>query len=102
VVVSSPSIPDVHKKSLTLIRPVQVAGKELPAGKYEFSWTGFGPTAQVDILQKGKPIFHARARIVTLDKKIAADATSERTNPDGSVSLASLQFAGDIFELSFD
>lgn len=102
VVVSSPRTPDVHKKSLTLTRPVQVIGQELAAGKYEFSWTGLGPMAQVDIFQKGKPIVHAWARIVTLDKKIVADATSERTNADGSVSLATVQFAGDVFELSFD
>jgi hypothetical protein len=102
VVVSSPSTPDVHKKSLTLNRPVQVTGKELAAGKYEVIWTGLGPTAQVDIFQKGKPMVHARARVVTLDKKIPTDATSERTNADGSVSLASVQFAGEIFELFFD
>jgi hypothetical protein len=101
-VVSSPSTPDVYKKSLTLNRSVQVSGKELAAGKYEVTWTGLGPTAQVDIFQKGKPIVHARARVVTLDRKIPTDATSQRTNADGSVSLASLQFAGDSFELFFD
>jgi hypothetical protein len=102
VVVSTPNSPDDHKKSLTLERPVHVTGKELAAGKYEFIWKGLGPMAQVDILQKGKPIAQAQARIVALDKKMPMDVTTMRTNPDGSVSLASVQFAGDVFELSFD
>jgi hypothetical protein len=102
VVVSRPNIPDVHKKSLTLVSPVQVTGKELAPGNYQFSWTGSGPTAQIDIFQKGKPVIRVQARIVILETLTLTDATSVRSNPDGSKSLASVQFSGEIFVLSFD
>jgi hypothetical protein len=40
--------------------------------------------------------------VIALDQKIPRDATSMRSNADGTVSLASVQFAGEIFELTFE
>jgi hypothetical protein len=102
VVLSGPAKPETYKKTLTLSTSLLVAGNALEAGKYQFNWTVSGPTAEVDILQKGKPMIHAQARVIALEQKTSKDATAVRTNADGSVSLGSVQFAGEIFELTFD
>ena len=47
---------DSHKGSLTIGGPVQVAGKQLPAGEYLVKWDGTGPTAQVNIIRNGKVV----------------------------------------------
>jgi hypothetical protein len=102
VVMSGPSKAESYKKNLTLSQATQVAGNVLAAGKYQFNWTVSGPTAEVEIVQKGKPPIHARARVIALEQKTPQDATSVRNNADGTVSLASVQFAGEIFELTFE
>ena len=102
VVMSAPNKPVSYKKTLTLSSSMQVAGNALAAGKYQFSWTGLGPTAEVDIVQKGKATIRAQARVIALDQKTPRDATSVRSNADGTVSLAAVQFAGEIFELTFE
>jgi hypothetical protein len=101
-VLSSQDAQDVHTKTLSITAAVQVAGRELPAGTYQFTWKGLGPTAQVDVMQKGKPIVRAQARIFTLDKKSPTDGTTARNNADGSVTVESLRFAGENYVLSFD
>jgi len=40
--------------------------------------------------------------VIALEQRIPRDATSVRNNADGTVSLASVQFAGEILELIFD
>ena len=42
-----------------------------------------------------------QARVVALGKKAPTTASVPHTNSDGSVSLESLQFAGQTFELRF-
>jgi hypothetical protein len=102
VVLSSQDAQDVHTKTLSITAAVQVAGRELLPGTYQFTWKGLGPTAQVEVMQKGKLIVRAQARIFTLDKKSPTDGTTTRNDPDGSVTVESLRFAGENFVLSFD
>jgi hypothetical protein len=102
VVMSGPNKAATYKKTLTLSSSMQVAGSALAAGTYQFRWTGAGPTAEVEIVQKGRPPIHARAHVIALEQRIPRDATSVRNNADGTVSLASVQFAGEIFELTFE
>jgi hypothetical protein len=102
VVMSGPNKAATYKKTLTFSSSMQVAGNALAAGTYQFRWTGSGPTAEVEIAQKGRSPIHARARVIALEQRIPRDATSVRNNADGTVSLASVQFAGEILELIFD
>jgi len=102
VVLSRHDAQDVHTKTLSVTAAVQVAGRELFAGTYQFTWKGLGPTAQVEVMQKGKLIVRAQARIFTLDKKSPTDRTTTRNDADGSVTVESLRFAGENFVLSFD
>jgi hypothetical protein len=101
-VLSSQSAKDVHTKTVSFPAAARIAGKDLPAGMYQLTWKGLGPKAQVDLMQKGKLVVSAQARIITLDKKSPADGTIARNNPDGSVAVKSLRFAGENFVLTFD
>lgn len=101
-VVSGPSGPQIHRLNFQLTTQMQVAGKKLSPGSYEINWIGTATTVQADLQQNGKSLVQVPARIVMLPEKSAADKVAPRTNPDGSNSIASLQFAGESFEVVFD
>jgi hypothetical protein len=101
VVTSNPKVQS-YKESFQINAPVQVSGVQLSAGSYQVTWEGSGPSAQVDIFQNGNVIVSVRARVVLLNRKSPADAAGTRANPDGSVLLQSLRFAGQTFALYFD
>ncbi len=102
IVASMPAGKDIHTKTVALTNPMKIGGAQLPAGNYQIRWVGLGPTAQIEILQNKKQVVQAPARVVMLGKKSIADEAGPRTNIDGTVSLASLQFAGEAFALFFD
>ncbi|HTV58489.1 MAG TPA: hypothetical protein VMJ93_06425 [Verrucomicrobiae bacterium] len=82
--------------------PVIVGGTRLAAGNYEAKWAGPAPSAQVEIVQKGKTVATASARILMLDGKAASTVPETRTNPDGTITLNSLRFAGQALAVYFD
>ena len=90
------------KVSFQLRAAVQLAGKQLLAGMYQATWSGLGPSAQVDILQNGNLIVSVRARVVLLDRASSTDLAGTHTNSDGSISLQSLRFTGLSYALYFD
>jgi len=116
VIPGSPSTPDIpcpgppvvipnpkaQRQSFQINVPVQVSGKQLPAGSYQVTWKGLGPLAEVQILQKKKVVASVQARVVLLNRKSPAVAPAILTNSDGSVSLQSLRFPGQTFALYFD
>ena len=102
IVTSEPIGKDAHTKTVTLTSGLQVGGKPLSAGKYQIRWTGLGPTAQVEILENKKQVAQVQARVVLLGKKSTSDEVVPRSNADGSVSLVTLEFAGESFALFFD
>jgi len=102
VVTTEPSGKNEHTKTLTLENPLLLGGSKLAAGKYQIRWSGLGPTAQVDFLLNKKQVAQAQARIIILGEKSLADQIVPHANSDGSISLSSLQFAGEGFELVFD
>jgi hypothetical protein len=91
-----------EKESFDLAAPVQVSGTPLPAGSYEVAWKGSGPLTQVEILQKKNVIATVEARVVLLNRKSPAATPGTVTNPDGSILLQSLRFAGQTIALYFD
>jgi hypothetical protein len=82
--------------------PAQVGGKQLPAGTYEITWTGMGPTTQAVIQQNKAQVANAAARVVWLNRKPQADTALTHKNSEGSLSLDSLRFTGESFALYFD
>lgn len=91
-----------YTESFQIDALVDVGGKHLPAGSYQVTWEGSGPSAQADILQGGNLIASSRARVVRLNRNSASDTLETRANSDGSLSLQSLRFAGQSFALYFD
>jgi hypothetical protein len=116
VIPGSPSTPDIlcpgppvvaastkaMKESFQVSVPFQVSGNSLPAGSYQITWKGSGPLASVQIVQNKKVVASMQARIVLLDKQSPSVIPGMLTNPDGSVYLRSLRFAGQSFALYFD
>jgi hypothetical protein len=90
-----------YKEWFQLSVAADVGGVELPAGRYEITWTGLGGPARVQIGGRGISLA-AEARVVLLWHKAPADDARTRTNAQGSVSLDSLRFAGQGFAVYFD
>jgi len=101
-VVSGPSGPQIHKQSFQVTDELVVSGKKLLPGVYEVAWLGTDAAVQVELQHVGKTIVRVPARIFVLPENSAADKTSTRANPDGSVTIASLEFAGESFAVVFD
>jgi len=101
VITTNPK-PQNYRETFQLDAPVEIVGKPLPAGRYEVTWKGSGPVAQVDILQGGRTIVGVRARVVLLSRQSPASTPGTRANSDGSLSLQSLRFAGQNVALCFD
>jgi len=91
-----------NKESFQTSAPMRVDGKQLSVGSYQLAWAGSGPLVQVDFRQNANVIVSVPARIVTLSRKSPSDQPATLTNPDGSLSLQSLRFAGETFALYFD
>ena len=101
-VVSGPRGVQVHRYFLLIKDELTVSGTKLSPGNYELTWIGTDTAVQVDLQRNGKTIVRTSARIAALPERSAVDKTLTRTNPDGSLSLASLEFAGEDFAVIFD
>ena len=90
---------DAHKGGLSLGAPVQVAGKQLPAGDYIVKWDGTGPATQVNIVRDGKVVATVPARVVKLDQKATQDSAEVKTAGNGDRTLSLIQFGGRAYAL---
>jgi hypothetical protein len=87
-----------HKGSLHISDPVQVNGKQLPAGDYTVTWEGDGPSVNVHFSRDRKELASAAAKVVPLDKKVSDDAALV-SNSQGQRELTAMRFSGKQFEL---
>src|SRR5215472_6827223 len=90
---------DTHKGDLNLSAPVQVAGKQLPAGDYVVKWDGMGPTAQVSIIRDRQVVATVAAKVVKLDQKPDHNAAEVKTATNGDRTLIAIQFEGKTYAL---
>jgi hypothetical protein len=91
---------DTHKGTLQVFDPVQVNGKQLPAGQYDVKWEGNGPNVQVSIERGKKVMATVPAHVVDLQDKAASDTSVVNKNDDGSRSLTQIRFGGKKYALS--
>ena len=91
---------DTHKGTLQVFDPVQVNGKQLPAGQYDVKWEGHGPNVQVSIERGKKVMATVPAHVVDLQDKAASDTSVVNKNDDGSRSLTQIRFGGKKYALS--
>jgi hypothetical protein len=82
------------KGPLQLSNPVNVAGKQLPAGDYTVKWDGAGPNVQVSIMKGKDVVATVPAQVVNLDHASDYDSAVVNTNGDGSRSLSQIRFSG--------
>ncbi|MGH9733713.1 MAG: hypothetical protein ACRD8A_03870 [Candidatus Acidiferrales bacterium] len=90
-----------YKDAFQLAASVLIGSREFSPGAYEASWTGLGPSVQVDIATSTGLAAQVSAQLVILRGPSPASATSLRTNPDGSRSVDSIRFGGQAFALYF-
>ena len=102
IVTSVPAGKDVHTKTFDLASALRISGVQLSPGKYQATWTGMGPTAQVEFFQNKKLVAHAQAKVLILTGRSANDFALPHSAAEGTNSLGSLQFAGESFALFFD
>jgi hypothetical protein len=89
-----------NKGSMQLLDPVNVSGKQLPAGEYSVKWDGSGPNVEVNIMKGNKVIATTPARLIDLSAKPERDAAIVKNNDDGSRSLAEIHFGGKTYGLA--
>ncbi len=91
---------DTHKGTLQVIDPVQVNGKQLPAGQYDLKWEGNGPNVQVSIERGKKVLATVPAHVVDLQEKPSTDTIVVNKNDDGSRALTQIRFGGKKYALA--
>ena len=87
-----------HKGSLHISDPVQINGKQLPAGDYTVTWEGDGPSVNLHISRDRKELASAAARVVPLNEKVNDDMALVSNN-QGQRELTAMRFSGKQFEL---
>ena len=87
-----------HKGSLHISDPVQVNGKQLPAGDYTVTWDGDGPSVNLHISLDRKELVSAAAKVVPLPKTVSSDAALVSNN-QGQRELTAMRFSGKQIEL---
>jgi septal ring-binding cell division protein DamX len=90
---------NAHKGDFQVFDPVQVNGKQLPAGEYTVTWDGDGPSVNVSITRGGKVMATATAKIVELEQKAERDATEVKANSAGARDLTAIRFSGKKYQL---
>jgi hypothetical protein len=89
-----------NKGTMQLLDPVNVSGKQLPAGDYSVKWDGNGPNVEVNIMKGNKVVATTPARLIDLTSKPERDAAVVKNNDDGSRSLAEIHFGGKTYGLA--
>lgn len=88
-----------HKGSISLSDPVQVNGKQVPAGDYKVTWDGDGPNVNLHILRDNKEIAASPATVKPLESKASDNSAETRRAGAGAPELTTIRFAGKNFEL---
>lgn len=87
------------KGSFRVFDPVQVNGKQLPAGDYTVTWNGDGPNVNLNITRDGKVMATTTGKIVPLEQKADQDAAEVKSGPGGARSLTVIRFSGKKYQI---
>jgi hypothetical protein len=90
-----------HKGTFKISDPVQVSGKQLPAGEYVIKWDGAGPDVQASITQGSKVVATVPAKVVELQQKSISTTAEVKNGASGNGTLSQIQFSGQKFALEF-
>ena len=87
------------KGSMLLMSTASVSGTQLAPGSYSLKWEGTGTNVQLSIIQSGKVVATAPARLVDLNSSSSSDSAVLKDNTDGSKSLSEIRFNGKKYAL---
>ena len=93
---------DTHKGTLQVFDPVQVNGKQIPAGEYQLKWEGSGSDVQLNIMKGKKVLATSQAKLVDLEQKANSDSAIVSKNDDGTRTLNQIRFGGKKYALSLN
>ncbi|HKF20212.1 MAG TPA: hypothetical protein VKE93_01510 [Candidatus Angelobacter sp.] len=88
-----------RKGNFQVFDPVQVNGKQLPAGEYTVTWDGEGPNVSLNIVRDGKVVATATGKIVALEQKTDRNATELKAGSTGVNNITGILFAGKKYKL---
>ena len=87
--------------NLTLRYPVQLKGKQLPAGDYKVKWQGNGPSVDVTVLEGKKTVATTTATMKELNSPAPYDSVMYKTDGQAKA-LGEIQFGGKKSALVFE
>ncbi len=82
----------LQRKNVSVVDPVELAGKTLPPGQYNVGWQGNGPAVRVKFLQHGKTLLTAPAKVAQLQAKAPYDAVVEKTKNNGKKTISEIEW----------
>jgi hypothetical protein len=91
-----------NKGALHVSSPEIVAGERLASGDYTVRWDGTGPSVQFRIMQGGKVVVAAPARIVALDTASPSDSVVVQTYDKGIRRVSQMFFSGQKLALQIE
>jgi hypothetical protein len=91
-----------NKGTLHVSSPEIVAGERLAAGDYTVRWDGTGPNIEIRVMQGGKVVVAAPARIVPLDTASPSDSVVVQVAADGSRRVSQMSFSGQKLALQIE
>src|SRR5260370_17885687 len=88
------------KGTLNVDETVTVAGKQLPAGRYQVEWTGNGPTVELTISSGRDTVAKVPAQILPVKTAQTGSGYSTNTHQPVNNTLTGIFFGGKKYELS--
>jgi len=101
VAVVFPAFGQPVTKSLTLSRPVTIAGQKLPKGEYSIRFID-DQDGQIAISKGSHEVVQAPYKLVKLNHPASDNAVIYSVAADGSYSISRLEFKGMNVAVSFD
>ncbi|HLY62443.1 MAG TPA: hypothetical protein VKV95_17005 [Terriglobia bacterium] len=83
-------------------KAVSINGKQLTPGKYKVIWETHSPQATITIAHKKDVVATTTGTVVERPKPYDSDSILYNTEPDGSLTIMELRFAGSNKVLTFD
>jgi len=89
-----------NKGTLNVGETVTVAGKQLPAGRYQVEWAGNGSNVELSISDGRTTVAKLPAQFIPLKKAEAASGYSTKADQAGNKLLTEIFFGGKKYQLS--
>ncbi len=100
LLLAASAIAGTNKGTLRIDETVTVGGKQLPAGKYQVTWTESGSNVELSISDGRETLAQVPAQILPLKTAQAGSGYSINTDAAGNKALTEILFDGKKYKLS--